>query len=135
METKYIFPILPKPSEERKMPQEQYIKERAKYWNLPEHCIPEVMNLINKGIPLQGEHAIELYQRLNFGFGSLESHGIRIEGEGYEQISRKNPEDFFLLQEIEEALRREETASYEQISSVEGFYIGRKGSNIPGAHL
>lgn len=135
METKYIFPVLQKIDEMFHMSQEQYLKERAKYWNIPEDCIPEVMNLINKGIPLESDNAIELYERLNFGFGSVESHGIKIAGQGYEYVSKKNPEDAFLLHEIKEALRREETASDEQISGAEGFYTDVKGSDIPEAHL
>jgi hypothetical protein len=134
MKTKYIFPVLSKIDEMYHLSQEQYLKERARFWNISEDCVPEVMRLINEGVPLTSENAIELYEKLNFGFGSLDAHGITLKGDGYEHVSKKEPEDWFLLEEIIKSLKEQETATEEQISAVEGFYTDVQGSDIPEAH-
>lgn len=134
MKTKYIFPVIRRTDEMYKTSQEHYLKERARFWNISEDCVPEVMRLIDEGVPLKSEAAIELYERLNFGFGSIDAHGITLQGDGYEYVSKKEPEDWFLLEQIIKSLREQETATEEQIAAVEGFYTNIQGSDVPKAH-
>lgn len=134
MNTKYIFPVLIRIDESISLSQEKYLKGRARYWDINEECVPEVMNYINNGVYLTSSDAIKLYERLTYGFGSVDEHEIKITGDGYMYVSSHDVNDEDLLDTIKDALLEHESATYEQTYILEGYCIDDTGSDVPKAH-
>ena len=134
MNTKYIFPVLIRIDESISLSQEKYLKGRARYWNIDESCVPEVMNYINNGVYLTSSDAIKLYEKLTYGFGSVDEHEIKITGDGYMYVSSHDVNDEDLLDTIKDALLEHESATYEQTYILEGYCIDDAGSDVPKAH-